>query len=41
MNEKTITLAETKLILEDWLTIWWKTLREINEVSNYKYLLKI
>ena len=35
----TITLWETKLILEDWLTIWWKTLREINEVSNHKWLL--
>lgn len=35
----TITLWETKLILEDWLTIWWKTLREINEVSNHKDLL--
>jgi len=35
----TITLWETKLILEDWLTIWWKTLREISEVSNHKELL--
>jgi len=35
----TLTLWETKLILEDLLTIWWKTLREIDEASNHRWLL--
>lgn len=33
------TLWETKLLLEDWITIWWKTLKEQNEVLNHKELL--
>lgn len=35
----TITLWETKIILEDWLTIWWKTLKEVSEVQNHKWVL--
>lgn len=35
------TLSETKLLLEDWITVWWKTLREQNEVLNHKELLDI
>ncbi len=36
----TLTLWETKLILEDGITIWGKTLREINEASNHKWILE-
>ena len=37
----TLTLGETKLVLEDGLTIWGKTLREIHEVSNHHVLLEM
>ena len=35
----TITLWETKIILEDWLTIWGKTLKGVSEVQNHKWVL--
>lgn len=35
----TLTLWETKLVLEDGLTVGWKTLREISEASNHKNAL--
>lgn len=34
-----ISLWETKMILEDWITIWWKTIRELQETLNHKDLL--
>ena len=34
-----ISLWETKMILEDWFTIWWKTIRELQETLNHKDLL--
>ena len=37
----TYTLWETKLLLEDWITVWWKTLKEQNEVLNHRELLSI
>ncbi len=35
------SLWETKLLLEDGITIWGKTLREQNEIINHKELLKM
>lgn len=35
----TISLWETKLLLEDWITVWWKTIKELNETINHKELL--
>lgn len=35
------TLWETKLLLEDGITVWWKTLREQSEILNHKLLLEI
>ncbi len=35
------TIWETKLLLEDGITVWWKTIREQNEVLNHKELLNI
>ncbi len=29
-----ISLLETKLLLEDWITVWWKTIRELNDIIN-------
>lgn len=37
----TLTLGETKLVLEDGITVGGKSLREMHEVSNHKELLEI
>lgn len=31
----TMTMSEVKVLVEDWITIWWKTLRELNETLNH------
>lgn len=36
----TLTLSETKVLLEDGITIWWKTLRELEETKNMWELSK-
>ena len=36
----TLTLSETKVLLEDGITIWWKTIRELQETKNVWELSK-
>ena len=31
----TFTEDEVRLLIEDWLTVWWKTLKELKEVENH------
>lgn len=35
----TLTLSEVKLVLEDGMTVWWKTIRELKETINHGTIL--
>ena len=35
------TLSEVKVLVEDWITIWWKTVRETKETENLAWLTDI
>lgn len=37
----TLTLQEVKLVIEEWITVWWKTIRELKETINHWELMKI
>lgn len=32
------TLSEVKILVEDWITIWWKTVKETKETENLAFL---
>jgi len=36
----TMTLSEVKVLLEDWVTVWWKTLKELKETLNHNEVMK-
>ena len=36
----TLTLDEVRLVVEDWITVGWKTLRELKETENYAKLVE-
>jgi len=33
-------LQEVKILVEDWITVWWKTIRETKETENLAELTK-
>ena len=35
------TLTEVKILVEDWITVWWKTIREVKETENLAELTNI
>lgn len=34
----TFTQSEVKVLIEDWITIWWKTIKETKETENLAFL---
>lgn len=35
------TLSEVKVLVEDWITVWWKTIREVKETENLANLVNV
>lgn len=35
------TDAEVKVLIEDWITVWWKTIKEVKETQNLAYLTDV
>ncbi len=41
LEGNTLTLQEVKIVVEEWITIWGKTIRELKETINHGQLMKI
>jgi len=37
----TLTMDEVKILIEDGITVWWKTFRELKETENYSKLVNM
>ena len=35
------TDVEVKVLIEDWITIWWKTIKEVKETQNLAWMISI